>query len=592
MVTTNDWGIEEHSLVNTVTLATIASRAGRRRSAGWGLLCGTFICASAMACSSGEVVPIEEQTKSSDLHSASWGSWEGSLFDPGFFAADLGACSNIRGYTMIAGLNFTDEHYYLTYEFGEDNDPGWEQVGNVQFFSAPTCVFEYPYRTRTFPTDYHFVMAGKGFDGKIYAFRGRQDEGMGGPPPLPAFETTWAAVSATTYKDSFGNPDNYGRPAISTNGSVTALTFMTSDRKVHAFTRGIPFNGSGVNWSTEKVGPALPSGLTADGIPAITYVRGFGSSAINKFIVMVRAVPTSGAARLYWIYFDGASFGTWTQATIPSPYKVDSDPAVEYDDQLDALTVYFKSTDTNNGTIVQASVPNATNIGSSLYPFFPIAVGQTGSPDTVNAPRAIFGAGSDLGIRSVVTRGKFPGTLSGNEFKTLMVAEDLHMSPLPIRNTNPPEFSGNTMPNDAEGICADYQPPTDLFINGNNFAAGCPGSVSYANRATLCAPGSRPCTAAEYTAALGTGVPTHDYWVEDNLNHRSGNTSGACFASTTTGTACPAGTAMKVCRPSGNDAEGNSCVVNNCGLNSNSPNKYFGGCNGATGGTLCCLGVP
>ena len=31
----------------------------------------------------------------------------------------------------------------------------------------------------------------------------------------------------------------------------------------------------------------MPSGLTADGVPAITYVRGFGSSALNEFIVMV-----------------------------------------------------------------------------------------------------------------------------------------------------------------------------------------------------------------------------------------------------------------------------------------------------------------
>jgi hypothetical protein len=40
------------------------------------------------------------------------------------------------------------------------------------------------------------------------------------------------------------------------------------------------------------------------------------------------------------------------------------------------------------------------------------------------------------------------------------------------------------------------------------------------------------------------------------------------------------------------DSEGNRCNFANCGLESNSPNEFMGGCNGnSTAGTLCCQGT-
>src|SRR5207344_1633069 len=93
---------------------------------------------------------------------------------------------------------------------------------------------------------------------------------------------------------------NFGRPGLSTNGTIVALTYLTSDRKVHAYTRTVPFLNN--TWSTVKDGPTLPTGVTADGVPAITYVRGPGGSATNKFVIIVRGI-SGGTAGLWWIYF-------------------------------------------------------------------------------------------------------------------------------------------------------------------------------------------------------------------------------------------------------------------------------------------------
>jgi hypothetical protein len=121
----------------------------------------------------------------------------------------------------------------------------------------------------------------------------------------------------------------------------------------------------------------------------------------------------------------------------------------------------------------------------------------------------------------------------------------------------------------------------DVFSGG---MAGCGGSVTWANRASLCAAGYRPATAAEWQ--FSGGVPTHDYWTNDNLEY--GGTAGSCFVSYSQGSACPAGQPMRVCTSSGTDAEGNLCNWTNCGMESSAYNAYFGGCSGnTTAGTLC-----
>jgi hypothetical protein len=135
--------------------------------------------------------------------------------------------------------------------------------------------------------------------------------------------------------------------------------------------------------------------------------------------------------------------------------------------------------------------------------------------------------------------------------------------------------------------CREGAIPGDIFGQSVPKAIGCKGSVTWSQRASLCAAGSRPCTAAEWVDARGSQVPSHNYWTSDNL--RYGGSASGCFASKTSGTLCPSGQPMQVCTSSGTDAEGNVCNWKNCGYGSSSLNQYFGGCAGNTAGTLCCL---
>jgi hypothetical protein len=132
------------------------------------------------------------------------------------------------------------------------------------------------------------------------------------------------------------------------------------------------------------------------------------------------------------------------------------------------------------------------------------------------------------------------------------------------------------------GRCADGT--QDQVFSGG--MVGCAGAASYADRSTLCAPGFRTVTAAEWVALRGTIAPTHNYWTNDALRSLGSGTS-ACAASEETGASCGA-TPMRVCTPAGRDGEGNACNWQHCGLEATSPDQYFGGCLGnTTAGALC-----
>lgn len=129
-------------------------------------------------------------------------------------------------------------------------------------------------------------------------------------------------------------------------------------------------------------------------------------------------------------------------------------------------------------------------------------------------------------------------------------------------------------------------------VVGDVFApkmVGCVGKVTFANRATLCAPGVSPCGVADYRARRGSNVPHYNYWTNDVL-YGKGDTS-TCAVSPTTNdgfSSCSSTAPMRVCAAR-TDAVGNQCNGIGCGYQAYSPNEYFGGCSGnTTAGTLCC----
>jgi hypothetical protein len=503
---------------------------------------------------------------------------------PNNLASDPVVCSNIRLYFMIVGQtskpgNAADKTYSVAYNFTSvDIESPWTQFGTKQFSSSPACVFEQPYRYIGQPTDHHFVLAGKGTDNKMYALPGHQAEGMNGnPPPNPQWDSAWAeAKQSTETSPTFSG--NYGRPALATSGSLVVLTFLNSDAsglKIRARTRATPYASN--SWSAIKNGPTLPSGVTADGVPAIVYDRGPSSAPFNKFVIMVRGIA-SGTAGLYWTTFDGTNWGTWTQA-FTSPYSIDSDPSLEYDDQTDAITMYYKS----GGAILQNSAQGPGGFG--VYETASIDTTGPTAPISISAPRVVWGAGGDsppYGIRTVISRG-YNADTTGAQNSTILWNADHHYDPFPPFGPNLPE--------DGAAACSADVVTREVF---GNHAAGCAGTSTWTASTGLCGSGSRPCTAAEWVAARGSAIPAHNYWTSDNLRYTGSPIS--CSVSTTSGSLCTSGQPMRICVASGADPEGNLCNWHGCGLNTVSPNQYFGGCEGSggnlTAGTLCCLAVP
>jgi len=144
--------------------------------------------------------------------------------------------------------------------------------------------------------------------------------------------------------------------------------------------------------------------------------------------------------------------------------------------------------------------------------------------------------------------------------------------------------------------CSESAVDYEVFDSGGLNMVGCAGTVSYANRNSLCAPGYAACGASQWVNFRDGKVPHYDYWTNDPLKYGpSGGSEGNCWADETSGYSCPSSTPMRVCTeniaglPTGTDPLGNTCNWDHCGYDGSTSNEYFGGCVGnTTAGTLCC----
>jgi hypothetical protein len=139
-------------------------------------------------------------------------------------------------------------------------------------------------------------------------------------------------------------------------------------------------------------------------------------------------------------------------------------------------------------------------------------------------------------------------------------------------------------PPDGGFRCASAQRPPDVFSNG---MMGCPGSVVWTQRASLCGPGCSVCTVQQWVANRNGVVPTHNYWTNDNLKS-SGWGDGICNVSSLYGTD-DSPSPMHVCAEH-RDLEDNGCDWLGCGAVDipPQPSEYLGGCSDKFAGTLCC----
>lgn len=148
-----------------------------------------------------------------------------------------------------------------------------------------------------------------------------------------------------------------------------------------------------------------------------------------------------------------------------------------------------------------------------------------------------------------------------------------------------------------EAACGETAPPQNLgdgCVNGSKAEAfskhmvGCGGKVKFGDRASLCEPGFKVCSATEWVAYHGGKEPVQHYWTDDLLKY-TGEKSGECSVSRYEGNSCAnADEPMRVCTSKKADGAGNECQWSGCGLETQT-NQYFGGCyNNPTAGTLCC----
>lgn len=133
--------------------------------------------------------------------------------------------------------------------------------------------------------------------------------------------------------------------------------------------------------------------------------------------------------------------------------------------------------------------------------------------------------------------------------------------------------------------CSEAAVDHEVFDGGGLNMVGCAGTVSFADRGSLCAPGYAPCGASQWHDFRDGGTPHYNYWTDTPL--RYGGSAGSCWVDESSGFSCPGSTPMRVCTAGGADPLGNACNWSQCSYDGGS--DYFGGCVGnTTAGTLCC----
>jgi hypothetical protein len=164
--------------------------------------------------------------------------------------------------------------------------------------------------------------------------------------------------------------------------------------------------------------------------------------------------------------------------------------------------------------------------------------------------------------------------------------------------------SGGNTPNEFFGGCAGNATAGTLCVPNSGCAdgsteqtftrgmVGCAGRATYANAAQLCTAGYALGTESEWLRFRIGGVPAHNYWVALPSTHFSGSGAACVATNNAADPSCPADSPMRVCTPSGVDAEGNRCNWVNC--DSSSPessetNEYLGGCWGNTSAGAICV---
>jgi hypothetical protein len=207
------------------------------------------------------------------------------------------------------------------------------------------------------------------------AYQPREFEGF--PASAPIAITSFAAVSGEFFSGVYGYPG-----ATSTDAGEVVIAYVgpIGGGGVRVFAQ---YKGVNVPWSARVQGPALPVGWTPAGIPAvergpfsIATIMVLGRNSSNQYQIFrcyFWANQTSGT------FFD--PFGPTEFDALPLPPNspaIESSPGLEWDDQLNTHTVYYRS----GNSIYQAS------INYDLWEEMPKKVEAAPNPSFASAPSA------------------------------------------------------------------------------------------------------------------------------------------------------------------------------------------------------------
>jgi hypothetical protein len=156
-------------------------------------------------------------------------------------------------------------------------------------------------------------------------------------PTVPTMVDNWQRISTDAYASA---------PAVTVAAGWLVVLGRRSDNLLYLQMNQLntanpedPFDNA--DWGSAFAVPALPTGWTPQGDPAIANTTDF----FGDITIATRA-RSGSQFRLFWMLYNGSSFGGWQQYSAVSGV-VPSDPAlaVHVDDFVTPLSVFFRGTD-------------------------------------------------------------------------------------------------------------------------------------------------------------------------------------------------------------------------------------------------------
>jgi hypothetical protein len=270
----------------------------------------------------------------------------------------------------------------------------WADIGTRTFNSKPACaVLDEFHQLPMNQCNFQKAIIGRSSLNRYFiqilkAAPGGVDENN---IPLPTITSLvlsdWLQIGTNTYDSA---------PAA----TVAFHTFyLVGRRGTRLFLRANPLNTSDPNnpynhagWGSEMQSPALPSGWTMAGDPAIVN----SSPYTHTLHFAVRG--TSGAqTRIFMTNWNGAWAASWSQLSVTN-VAAGSDPALDVSfDWLNAQTVYIRGTDNR---IYQSSSFFTDNPFEAIQAQLNSNTGMSGSPAAIGWMDAWEGDHAVVGVKN------------------------------------------------------------------------------------------------------------------------------------------------------------------------------------------------